>query len=104
MTAKRQNPRRFRPTYGQVYENAGGGRYLCKAFIDECEIAKMQNVKSGWTCFAHGIVRYDDDTIEWDYSTGGHFETVREDPDASEAAIIHHRQRSMMNALLCCMI
>lgn len=96
-TAKRQNPTRFIPETGTIYENAGGGKYLCKGARVYTSEARMQNTVSGWTCIAHGIVRYDDGTIEWDYSTDGHFEDI-------EKAEIRNRQRSLMNALLCCMI
>ena len=104
MTAKRQNPRRFRPTIDRIYENAGGGSYLCQLVLPQINGAWMQNTATGWTLQAHGIVRYEDGTIEWDYSTHGHFEKIRKLPDATDAAIVHHQQRSMMNALLCCMI
>lgn len=97
---RRENPRRFNPSAGFVYENAGGGRYLCQYALETGCTAWMQNTASGWTCLAHGIVRYEDGTIEWDYSTGGHFEK------ATEPAVIDlvRRQRSMVNAMLCCMI
>ena len=105
MTAKRQNPQRFAPQMGEEYENAGGGRYLCtRSWDEDTWTARFMNTASGWTCLAHGIVRYEDGTIEWDYSTGGHFEKIRKDPDAAEAAIIHHRQVSLANAMLCFMI
>ena len=99
-TAKRQNPRRFTPNEGEIYENAGGGRYCCQRVRYGGHEAWMQNTVSGWTLVAHGITRYEDGTIEWDYSTDGHFEKLPE----QEPAEIFHRQRSMMNALLCCMI
>lgn len=93
-TTKRQNPQRFVPVVGEVYENAGGGRFLCKR-SNGCD-ARMQNILSGWDCVAHGIVRYEDGTIEWDYSTGGTFLPKPEE--------VRHRQISLMNALLCCAI
>ena len=99
-TEKRQNPRRFIPSVDRIYENAGGGSYRCQLVREPDHEAWMQNVKSGWTCLAHGIVRYEDGTIEWDYSTGGHFEKLPE----QEPAEIFHRQRSLVNAMLCCMI
>lgn len=100
-TEKRQNPRRFNPTSGRIYENAGGGRYLCDYARETGCTAWMKNTVSGWTLLAHGIVRYEDGTIEWDYSTGGHFERV---PENEQKAEIRTRQLSMVNALLCCMI
>lgn len=103
-TEKRQNPRRFIPSIDGIYENAGGGTYRCELPLgDSCD-AWMQDTASGWTLLAHGIVRYENGTIEWDYSTGGHFEKLRRDPDATDAAIIHHRQISLANAMLCFMI
>ena len=101
--AKRQNPKAFVPMPGHVYENASGGRYRCQR-IWECydgEIfAWMQNVASGWTCRCHGIVRYEDGSIEWDFSKYGHFEKLPE-PQPEE---IRQRQGSIMNAMLCCLI
>ena len=65
----------FLPEVGKVYENHGGGTFRC--LENKCgTTAVMQNVKSGWTFTAHGCRRYGDDTIEWDYSTGGRFENV----------------------------
>ena len=60
-------------------------------------------------------VRYEDGTIEWDYSTGGGFndgrlqeyrENCRRDAKAKEArtAQLWHRQISLANAMLCFMI
>ena len=69
---KRQNPQRFAPTTGEVYTNAGGGEYLCESGGSWIS-ARMVNTVSGWTFIAKGIVRYDDGTIEWDYSTDGEF-------------------------------
>ena len=104
-TEKRQNPQRFSPSVGRIYENVAGGSYLCQYTLqsEPCS-AWMQNTASGWTCLAHGIVRYDNGTIEWDYSTEGHFEKLRRNPDATDAAIIHHRQISLANAMLCFLI
>lgn len=94
-TAKRENPQRFSPIEGEIYENAGGGRYYCdKAYGTD---AWMINAASGWSCFAVGIVRYEDGTIEWDYSKHGGF-------NPAKLAEFRQRQRSMMNAMLCCMI
>ena len=96
-SAKRQNPTRFIPETGVIYANAGGGNFRCLRGGGYTATALMQNIASGWTCVAHGIVRYEDGTIEWDYSTGGYFDQI-------EKAETRSRQRSMMNAMLCCMI
>ena len=68
----------FNPVYGQVYENAGGGKFQCVtppdlAFGYPDGEARMMNVLTGWTFRAVGIVQYEDGTIEWDYSSGGYF-------------------------------
>lgn len=81
------------PVFGQVYINRGGGGYRC---IDRTPItgatyynssggssdtiARFRNIKSGWTFFAKGIIQYIDGTIEWDHSSDGRFEEVRECP------------------------
>lgn len=66
----------FNPVYGQVYENKGGGKYQCVTpphlNYPDGE-ARMMNIASGWTFRAVGVVQYEDDTIEWDYSSGGYF-------------------------------
>ena len=93
-TKQRQNPQRFTPVVGEVYENVGGGRYICRSSRDNN--GRMQNILSGWDCACHNIVRYDDGTIEWDYSTGGQFLPKPEE--------FRQRQISMLNALLCCAI
>ena len=67
-STKRQ---RITPDQGKTYTNKGGGEFLClRGYNGD---ADMQNVKSGWTFKAHGVQQYEDGTIEWDYSTGGHF-------------------------------
>lgn len=76
----------FQPYRGDVYENRGGGTFRClddynrffcvSGFEDMPPTALMQNVKSGWTFKAIGIVQYPDGTIEWDYSKEGRFEEV----------------------------
>lgn len=64
----------FKPKMGQVYQNHGGGSYLCLGSYSD--VAIMQNISSGWTLTAHGIGIYEDQTIDWDFSTAGHFEEV----------------------------
>lgn len=57
---------------GCTYANHNGSDYLCKSIPDD-NSAVMERVKDGWTLVAHGIQKYGDGTIEWDYSTGGHW-------------------------------
>ena len=69
MTNKRT---KFTPETGRTYTNAGGGSFRCLRADGPTE-AVMQNVASLWTLRAHGCGIYEDGTIDWDYSTGGHF-------------------------------
>ena len=64
---------KFIPKIKVIYVNAGGGKYKCLSVYDDDYSAIMQNVASGWTFVAHGIGRYEDGSIDWDFSTGGHF-------------------------------
>jgi hypothetical protein len=64
----------FSPVTGELYENAGGGRYRCLR-ADHTE-ASFINVASGWLLRAHGCGIYQDGKIDWDYSTGGCFAEV----------------------------
>ncbi|QNK41564.1 hypothetical protein [Caproicibacter fermentans] len=57
---------------GCTYTNHNGGDYLCQSIPDD-NSAVMERVKDKWTLVAHGIEKYEDGTIEWDYSTGGHW-------------------------------
>ena len=74
------------PVVGRVYTNRNGGDYLCTGnllYLSKEEehrslalgehIAYMERVKDGWSLSAHGVVQYENGTIEWNYSTGGHF-------------------------------
>ena len=81
------------PAFGRVYLNRGGGKYRC---IDPAPttgttyynasggfsntMARFQNIESGWTFTAKGIIQYVDGTIEWDHSSDGHWEEVIECP------------------------
>ena len=79
---------RIQPVVGQVYPNRGGGLFKCIAPAEDgpmfwngaggCSNASavMQNVESGWTFTAKGILQFIDGTIEWGHSTDGRFEPV----------------------------
>ena len=62
---------------GRMYRNRGGGTYRCIAGAGDA-VARMQNTASGWMLLAHGIQMYPDGTIEWNYSTEGHFAPLPE--------------------------
>ena len=69
----------FTPERGTIYDNHGGGTFVCVGVPYRCHIgiaARMQNIKSGWTFTARGIHKYEDGTIDWDYSVDGQFKEV----------------------------
>jgi len=76
----KKDRRPFEPERGTIYMNHGGGTFRCLTAPRRCFIgiaAMMQNTKSGWTFEARGIHTYDDGSIDWDYSTGGHYEVIK---------------------------
>lgn len=60
------------PILGAVYRNRNGSEYRCKATLSD-HSAIMERVTDNWTIIAHGIQQYHDRSIEWNYSTGGHW-------------------------------
>ncbi len=71
--------KRFTPERGKLYENAGGGTYLClrtDGFLAE-GYAVMQNIRSGWTFTARGTAVYEDGRIDWDSSSDGAFLEIK---------------------------
>lgn len=79
---------RLEPVVGQVYTNRGGGEYLCIARADAGPMfynasggfsnasGVFQNIESGWTFTAKGLIQYIDGTIEWGHSVGGTFQEL----------------------------
>lgn len=68
------NSKKITPERGKIYKNKGGGEFLC--IQGDNGSAVMQNIVSGWTFKANNVVQYEDGSVEWDYSTGGHFENL----------------------------
>lgn len=78
----------FTPQENQVYVNCGGGQFRCIANMDDGTtyyngagassriVAEFQNIVSGWTFVAKGIIQFIDGTIEWDHSCNGRFEAL----------------------------
>ena len=66
----------FVPKFGEIYRNAGGGRFECMSRVNDLGFATMRNVKSGWQFIAKEIIRYCDGSIEWSHSVGGQFMEV----------------------------
>ena len=61
----------FKPEKGRVYTNHSGLQYECLEVSEDTAVFKSLG---GWICTVHHLVMYEDGTIEWDYSTDGHFE------------------------------
>ncbi len=74
------------PVVGQVYANRNGGEYRCIGDTYYCDsqgkpkmAAPQENcglferVSDGWRIFANGVLQYEDGTVEWNYSTNGHY-------------------------------
>lgn len=75
----------IKPEIGATYTQRSGGEYLCLFVSDaekvehgECS-AVMIRIKDGWELIAHGVQQNEDGTIEWNYSTGGHWVEGTED-------------------------
>lgn len=76
------------PVVGQIYTNRGGGRFRCIAPAtagptfwnagggSSNASGVFQNIASGWTFTAKGIIQFIDGTIEWSHSSEGRFEEV----------------------------
>lgn len=63
---------RIKLDVGKMYRNRNGSVYICEELLSLYD-ARMKRATDGWTLVAHGICQYEDGTIEWDYSTGGHW-------------------------------
>lgn len=60
------------PIPGVIYHNRNGVDYKCISSMSD-HSAIMERVKDKWTFVAHGVQQYTDESIEWNYSTGGHW-------------------------------
>lgn len=63
----------FEPELGYFYRNQGSNatfRCVAKTFTGK---TVLQNVRSKWTFTAHGVGKYSDNSIDWDYSTNGFY-------------------------------
>lgn len=75
--AIRSTRAKFIPVAGKTYTNEGGGEFKCLESFTSGN-AWMQNTASGWTFIAHGCGIYGNMTIDWDFSTEGHFLDLKE--------------------------
>lgn len=65
----------FKPVRGCQYRLASDypADYICTWVDPNNDEADMMNITSKWTTHCHGLGMYVDNRIDWDYSTGGHF-------------------------------
>ena len=76
------------PTVGQIYRNRNGSEYRCTgnaAYPDDIQKerslalgehrASMLRLTDGWAIEVYGIHQYEDGTVEWNYSSGGSFQS-----------------------------
>lgn len=67
----------FVPTTGCTYRNRNGNEYRCTGVLESIHpsetLAYFTRVSDEWNLTAHGPQIYEDGTIEWNYSTGGHW-------------------------------
>ncbi len=66
----------FVPTVNSVYRNRNGQEYRCTSVVENGNAettAYFTRLSDGWSLTAHGPLIYKDGTIEWNYSTGGHW-------------------------------
>ena len=67
----------FIPVVNRVYTNRNNKQYRCTGFVEgSCPwetVAYFTRLSDGWSLTAHGPQIYEDGTIEWNYSTGGHW-------------------------------
>lgn len=64
----------YTPVLMGIYTLAGThSKYQCIAIDDITHTCTMRNIETGWTCDAHDMGIYNNYSIDWAYSTGGHF-------------------------------
>ena len=72
----------FVPVVNRVYTNRNDRQYRCTGFVEgSCPwetVAYFTRLSDGWSLAAHGPQIYEDGTIEWNYSTGGHVRREKE--------------------------
>ncbi|WP_302619012.1 hypothetical protein [uncultured Oscillibacter sp.] len=65
-------PQLIDPVEGRIYMNNNSSAYRCTRRINS-ETAVMVRETDGWTLIAHQVRRLENGSIEWDYSTSGHW-------------------------------
>lgn len=58
---------------GRIYTNRNGDAYRLKEILTTLGGLVFERISDNWTLVAHGTNLYPDGTIDWAYSTGGHW-------------------------------
>ena len=70
--------RRYSIKKNEVVLNRNGWFFIC---VKEGKNPTLMNVRTGWEMVVHGLGIYDDGKIDWDFSTGGFWSYMGEDPE-----------------------
>ena len=64
----------FVPVINRIYTNRNDRQYRCTGVVEGSRPWEtVDGLSDGWSLMAHGPQIYEDGTIEWNYSTGGHW-------------------------------
>lgn len=87
--------RKFKPIPGRIYSLRNGSEYRClwaeSRDNGEYYSAGFIRDKDGWELTAHDVQRNEDGTIEWHYSTGGHWNDESDEGDEGAWQVGHNR-------------
>ena len=70
--------RKYSVKKNEVVQHKNGWYFIC---IEPGKNPTLMNVKTGWEMVVHGLGQYDDGKIDWDFSTGGCWSYMGEDPE-----------------------
>ena len=74
--------RKYSIKKNEVVQHKNGWYFIC---IEDGKNPTLMNVKTGWEMVVHGLGKYDDGKIDWDFSTGGYWSYMGEDPEYIDA-------------------
>ena len=70
--------RKYSIKKNEVVQHKNGWYFIC---IEDGKNPTLMNVNTGWEMVVHGLGQYDDGKIDWDFSTGGFWSYMGEDPE-----------------------
>lgn len=59
---------------GKKYVHKNGSEFMCIGFDKDTKHPIMQNTETLWICSVSGLGQYDNEMIDWDFSSHGRFE------------------------------